>query len=150
MRAVFFLSLTIPSAAIASIQTETLCLNSLGDRPVKLEFKRFYETESSWAGGYVKYSTSKNVIPIILKSFESTATSDTSPDDTTSTWLEIKDGKITGSYAASSQGGNNYNFLYENFESKESTNFIIDPNADYTANSGCQWGAANKNQEKNN
>lgn len=139
MRLALIFFLTTPSIAIASIQTETLCLNSFGKKPIKLEFKRIYDNESAWVGGYVKYSTSNKAISIALESSESTPTSDTSPDDTTSTWIEIKNGQITGSYAASSQGGNNYNFLYENFETKETTNFIVDPNIDYTSTSGCQW-----------
>lgn len=133
------LCLIIPSFATASIQTDILCLSSLGEKPIKLEFKRFYETETSWVGGYVKYSTSKEITPIVLELTESTPTSDTSPDDTTSTWLEIKSRKITGSYEVSSQGGNTYNFMYDNFETKESINFIVDPNTDYSESSGCLW-----------
>lgn len=84
------LLLATPAIAAADIQTETLCLNSLGDHPIKMEFKRIYDKENTWAGGYVKYSTSNNAISVTLESSESTPTSESSPDDTTSTWLEIK------------------------------------------------------------
>ncbi|MDH1013061.1 hypothetical protein N5J43_29790 [Pseudomonas nicosulfuronedens] len=128
-----------PSFAFGNISIEIQCFRSFERNEIKLEFRTFYEIESRWSGGYVKYSTSQEAIPIFLMLAKSTPTSDSSPDDTTSKWLEIKNGKITGSYEASSQGARTYNFIYENFENKEHINLIQDPNTDYSIESGCEW-----------
>jgi len=89
--------------ALRDINTEALCFHSLGQKEIQLEFRRtFYETESKWSGGYVKYSTSNTAIPIVLKKTEESDTTSDSPADSTSTWIEIDNGGISGEYEISS------------------------------------------------
>lgn len=114
-------------------------LSSLGQKEIQLEFRTFYETESKWSGGYVKYSTSNTAIPIILKKTEESDTTSDSPADSTSTWIEIDNGGISGEYEISSQGANVYDFNYTKNKNGKKYYFTLDPNIDFSIESGCHW-----------
>lgn len=125
--------------ALGDINTEVLCFHSLGKKEIQLEFRTFYETESKWSGGYIKHSTSRTAIPIVLKKTEESDMTGSSPADSTSTWIEIDNGEISGEYEISSQGVNVYDFNYTKRKNGKKYFFTLDPNTEFSIESGCRW-----------
>ncbi|MBD9503191.1 hypothetical protein IB256_20550 [Pseudomonas sp. PDM17] len=132
-------TLFVSNIAFGGINTEVLCFHSLGQKEIQLEFRTFYETESKWSGGYVKYSTSSKVIPIVRKSIEEHEMASDAPVDSTSTWIEIDSGDISGEYEISSQGAYVYDFNYTKRKNGNKYYFTLDSNIDFSIDSGCQW-----------
>jgi hypothetical protein len=116
-----------------------LCFHSLGPKEIQLEFRTFYEAKSKWSGGYIKYSTSSTAIPIVLKSTEEHEVASNAPVDSTSTWIEIDNGVISGEYEISTQGVNVYDFNYTKHKNGKKYYFTLDPNIDFSIESGCHW-----------
>lgn len=125
--------------ALGDIHTEALCLHTLGEKEIQLELRTFYEIESRWSGGYVKYSNSSKPISIVLKGTEENNSTNNSPTNSTSTWVEIENGEISGEYEISSQGVSVYDFNYTKRENGKKYYFTLDPNVDFSIESGCHW-----------
>ncbi|WP_448683159.1 hypothetical protein [Pseudomonas nicosulfuronedens] len=136
--AYLLLGIFISNTSPAAISTEGFCFHST-EKEIQLEFRTFFERESRWRGGYVKYSTSNAAIPIILKSTEESYSTSDSPADSTSTWIEIDNGEISGEYEISSQGVNVYDFNYTKRKNGKKYYFTLDPNIDFSIESGCRW-----------
>ena len=125
--------------AQAKVVSETLCFSSSDKKPIRFEIRTFFDTDSGWSGGFVRYEKSKKNISLVQKSFESESVDQDRPSQTTQTWLEVIEGKITGQYEMTSEGTNIYSMQYSNYERKRQYSFSYDSNAVVTVKNSCQW-----------
>jgi len=140
MRALLLAVLVIanaPALARERLQVDFRCLATEGDKPIRLEWKVFSEPDTDWTAAYVRYKGSKKVIPLVLRSSESTETAPGRPLEFKSVWLEVIAGKISGEYVVASQGANIYGFVYKNYRTGKETEFSQDNEA--TAEVNCKW-----------
>lgn len=140
MRALFlavFIFANAPAVARESVQVDFRCLTTDGDKPIRLEWKTFSETDTDWTAAYVRYKGSKKVIPLVLRSTESTEMAPDRPFEFKSVWLEVIAGKISGEYAITSQGANIYGFVYKNYRTGKEVEFSQDSEA--YAEVSCKW-----------
>ena len=126
-----------PALAGESVQVDFRCLTTDGDKLIRLEWKVSSEPDTDWTAAYVRYQGSKKVIPLVLRSTESTETAPGRPFEFKSVWLEVIAGKISGEYAVASQGANIYGFVYKNYRTSKETEFSQDNTA--SAEVGCKW-----------
>ena len=131
--------MTFPLSSFSEVTFETYCFTSGGAKPIKFEMRTYFDTFSKWTGGYVKYSNSKSVISIILKDTQNENLSVGRPDQTTRTWLEISNEKISGAYEMMSQGANVYSMTYINAATHKEFGFFLDPNVDLNSDMSCKW-----------
>lgn len=140
MRSLFLSVLVFASApvsALASVQVDFRCLTTEGERPIRLEWRVFSETDTDWTAAYVRYKGSKKVIPLVLRSTESTEMEAGRPFEFKSVWLEVTAGKISGEYTVTSQGANIYGFVYKNYRTGKEVEFSQDNRAYEEVN--CKW-----------
>ena len=126
-----------PALAGVSVQVDFRCLTTEGDKPIRLEWRHFSEPDTDWTAAYVKYKGSKKVIPLVLRSTESTETAPGRPFEFKSVWLEVISGKISGEYVVTTQGVNIGGFVYQNYRSGKEVEFSQDNEA--LAEGSCQW-----------
>ncbi len=119
------------------VQVDFRCLTTEGDTPIRLEWRTFSEADTDWTAAYVRYRGSKKVIPLVLRSTESTEMSPGRPYEFKSVWLEVVAGKITGEYVVTTQGANVYGFVYKNYRTGKDVQFSQDIEA--AAEVNCQW-----------
>jgi hypothetical protein len=140
MRALFLAVLVFanaPAIARESVQVDFRCLTTGGEKPIRLEWRIFSERETDWTAAYVRYKGSKKVIPLVLRSTESTELAPDRPFEYKSVWLEVTTGKISGEYAVTSQGANIYGFVYKNHRTGKEVEFSQDNEA--PADDKCKW-----------
>ncbi len=101
-----------------------LCLKGVGAHPTQLEFHWLSDTDSDWRGAYVRYGSSKSVIPLVLKSSEGEELAKGRPWQYTEVWVEVLKGEVTGEYTLTYQGAIVVNFDYRNRKSGKTYGFI--------------------------
>ena len=140
MRALLLsIAATLASSAFARepVDVDFRCLSTGGAKPIRLEWRTFFEPESEWLSAYVKYKGAKQVIPLVLRSSEATKKPAGRPWEFASVWLEVVDGRISGEYKITSQGANIYGFVYKNLRTGKEVSFDQDNEA--FEESECKW-----------
>jgi len=133
--------LAFPVFAHSEVETDITCFRSQEGTDIKLEFRLYSDRAAKWSGAAVKYGTSKESIPLVLKSTEQEESSDGRPfqSATTTTWVEIVGGAITGEYVMVRQGALMYGLVYTNAKSKKHYGFEHHPQIESSPETGCQW-----------
>ncbi|NHH83749.1 hypothetical protein DRA46_05892 [Burkholderia gladioli] len=137
--AVLLLGLAV-GAAQARIEQDVRCFRSSeGAAPIRFEFRMFYDSDTNWSGGYVRYKGSKTVIPIVLKSEHGTELAPGRPDEFDRTWVEVIDGRLGGEYRMLSQGAIVESMSYTKPSPRRSLGFVDDPGSFTSDSTACQW-----------
>ena len=92
----------LPLTAHSEVTSENYCFDDA--HSIKFELRTFYDHESNWSGGFVKYAKSKTPISIVLTDHQEEILAPDAPTQNTRTWSEIVDGKVTGTYELVTQG----------------------------------------------
>jgi hypothetical protein len=136
--ALWYFFLAAPSHSAVSV--EVLCFGShpsvAGER---FELRTYYDPITRWRGGFIRYSTSNELIYAIPTSKTETIISEDRPYDTTTIWAEFRNGKITGEYKIGSQGAVIYSITYTNYTTKKERNLYWDSNISTSLEKGCEW-----------
>jgi hypothetical protein len=127
------------TSAFSKVSTEIFCFNSGDPKPIRFEMRTYFDSDTKWEGGFIKYEKSKSLISISLKNKQTSTLSKEMPQETTKTWLEVSGNKITGEYEFISQGTNVYSMQYTNSNNKKQYLFDLDTNVPSSPESGCQW-----------
>lgn len=95
-------SLASSTFARETVDVDFRCLSTFGNKPIRLEWRTFFEPENRWSSAYVKYKGAKQVIPLVHRNSEATQKPADRPWEFTSVWLEVVDGQISGEYEITS------------------------------------------------
>lgn len=132
---IFLLSIFISFNVLATLNKEVGCFSS-DSKKINVKFVSVYDDGVYL--GYVKYKNAKDSIPLLFSSINQEENSEGRPEETTTTWLEIIDGKLNGQYVVMSQGARYYNFIYKGKNGKTiSLNENLDAYNDEHSN--CIW-----------
>ncbi|MGJ7605373.1 hypothetical protein ACSFA7_13635 [Variovorax sp. LT1R20] len=140
--AIVFICLQSLGAVNAGISNETACYVSNDVKPVKFEFHTYYDSSRKWSGGFVRYESAKELIPVVF--FSSTTADDLGEGmlEPSSKWLEISREKISGEYILTREGAgtgvSGYVATYRNYAKNKVRNFVLAPAAGF-GESGCNW-----------
>ena len=138
---VMLMLLAFPAFAHSEVETEISCFRSQEGKGIKLEFRIYSDQAAKWSGAGVKYATSKESIPLVYKSTEQEEMSDGRPfqSTTTTTWVEVVGGAVTGEYVMVRQGALIYGMAYTNTKSKKHYGFEHHPLITSSPEKGCRW-----------
>jgi hypothetical protein len=128
----------LPLHACAEIVSESLCFSG-ADQEINFEFKTYFDTVAKWSGAFVKYSKSNIPISLVLQDSRSEVLDIQTPEQTTNTWLEISEGKITGQYEVMTQGASVLSMIY--IKGKNGKTFVFENNLSVMSSleDGCSW-----------
>jgi hypothetical protein len=115
----------------ASVNTEVFCFSSSDKKPINMEVRLYFDTNAKWSGGFVKYENATKPISIFLNKDDQYA------DDNIDKWLEVLNGKITGTYMMSMRGLPSV--TYKNYSHKKKFYFLFNSNVEGSPEKGCQW-----------
>ena len=138
-RALAALLLCIASPAFAKVSTEVLCFTTNGDKPVRFEWRTYFDDTTQWSGGMVRYAKSKTAIPLLFKHEDQEILAEGRPYQFTTTWLEMVDGKVNGEYALTSPGAIVYSMIYTSARTGKKTDFMWASDVDASEQAGCRW-----------
>ncbi|WP_150715001.1 hypothetical protein [Pseudomonas fluorescens] len=129
----------LPLYAHAEVVSESFCFSGGNQRFINFELRTYFDTVAKWSGAFVKYSKSNIPISLVLKDVRSEEIDSQSPEQTTNTWLEISDGKITGEYEMMTQGGNVLSMRYVKINNGKEFFFENNLSVKSSLESGCSW-----------
>lgn len=135
----FFLLVSSCESVFADIGIDVLCLSSTDAKPINMEMRFYVDKEAKWTAGFVKYQNSKKPISIVQKSSVQEVTSPTMSYEHTDLWLEVANGKVSGSYEITIQGTQLPSATYENYANKRKYFFLLNSDVDGTPADGCLW-----------
>ncbi|MCP1442634.1 hypothetical protein J3D54_001766 [Pseudomonas sp. GGS8] len=138
-KTLFFLLALFPFSAYSEVTTETLCFELSQSSPVKFEFRTFYDPISKWSGGFVKYAKSNVPISIVLTSSQDEILDPQAPWQHTTTWSEVMDGKVTGTYEWVTQGAQVVTMSYTKKSNGKAYSFMLNTSIDSSLETGCKW-----------
>ena len=128
-----------PLMAHSAVTSESLCFELSETSPVKFEFRTFYDASSKWSGGFVKYAMSSEPISIVLTDSEDEMLDPDSPWQSTTTWSEVINGNVTGTYQFVSQGTHIVSMSYTKKSNGKVFHFGNNTSIDSSLESGCKW-----------
>ena len=134
---IFAFILVTPMLAHADISSEIMCFGSGGVKSVNFEIRTYYDSSAKFSFGFVRYQNSKQKIPLVLSGSIDETLDKNMPDQTTNTWVEVYNGKVTGEYEMISQGASVSSMIYTKKQGNKKIAFLL--NADAITSSGCQW-----------
>lgn len=129
----------LPTAAHCEISEEVYCFNSSGAGANNFGLHVLYDEALKWSGAFVKYSSAKAVITLVVKDERSDEINPGRPDEVLTTWYEVYGGRITGEYEMMSQGANVYSMIYKNYTTHKKVPFTFNPDALVKNGSECVW-----------
>ena len=127
----------LPLTAHSEVTSENYCFDDA--HSIKFELRTFYDHESNWSGGFVKYAKSKTPISIVLTDHQEEILAPDAPTQNTRTWSEIVDGKVTGTYEWVTQAAMSVSMVYTKKSNGKVYSFLLDPNVDVSLDGGCKW-----------
>lgn len=134
--AVFF-SILVVGSAHAAIEQDFRCLLATDTKkPVGVEFRTIGDPSVSWSVGWVLYKGSKQAIPLVLAKSVVTDRS-LRPWQFEDTWVEVLDGRITGTYVEEHQGANIVGFTYTS--AKDGRKVSFEQDLQHTGEHACEW-----------
>ena len=125
--------------AHADTTTDVACFSTGTKVPIRFEMRTYFDRETKFSFASVRYAKSKATIPIVMKSVAAEAPGKDQPYEFTTTWLEIADGAVSGTYKMVHQGVNVSSMVYTNLRARQSYEFILDTHVDSTLERGCAW-----------
>ena len=131
--------LTLSNSASAKVVTEVFCFSTKAPKLIKFEMRTYYDTDTKWMGGAIKYEKSRNYISILQTGDNSDSAGQNNAASTTRTWAEVVGKKVTGEYEMISQGASVQSMKYTNIETKREFSFIFDATVESSLQSGCEW-----------
>ena len=134
---IFAFIFAIPMVARAHISSEIMCFGSGGVKSVNFEIRTYYDSSTKFSFGFVRYQNSKQKIPLVLSGSIGETLDKNMPDQTTNTWVEVYNGRVTGEYEMISQGTGVSSMIYTKKQGNKKVAFLL--NADAITSSGCQW-----------
>lgn len=129
----------LPLTAKCEVVAEVLCFSLPEKQSVSFELRTYFDSASKWAGAFVKYSKSNKPISLVVKDVQSEEIDPQSPEQTTTTWVEVSEGKVTGEYEMISQGASVLSMVYTKNSNGKKFAFENDVNIESTLESGCKW-----------
>ncbi|WP_243433269.1 MULTISPECIES: hypothetical protein [Pseudomonas] len=138
-KALLLLVSLFPLMAYAEVTTESLCFELSQDSPVKFELRTYYDSSSKWSGGFVKYAKSSEPISIVLTDSEEEMLGPDAPWQRATTWSEVVNGKVAGTYDFVTQGAQIVSMKYTKKSNGKVYHFLNNPNIDSSLESGCEW-----------
>ena len=140
MNKFFFLFFALfPLGAQSAVTTESLCFELSQSSPVKFELRTYYDEASKWSGGFVKYAKSSEPISIVLTDYEDEMLSPDAPWQSTTTWSEVINGNVTGTYQFVSQGTHIVSMSYTKRSNGKVFHFGNNTSIDSSLEFGCKW-----------
>lgn len=140
MNKLFFLFFALfPLGAQSAVTTESLCFELSQSSPVKFELRTYYDEASKWSGGFVKYAKSSEPISIVLTDSEDEMLDPDSPWQSTTTWSEVINGNVTGTYQFVSQGTHIVSMSYTKKSNGKVFHFGNNNSIGSSLESGCKW-----------
>ena len=125
-------------SAHCNVVEEGYCLTSEGAKPVRFEFKKYYDAQSGFSFAYVKYEYSKSPLPLVLKRAQR-APHDPQPDELMETWTEVSEGRVIGEYELVSQGASFSSVAYRSSGALRPYSFVLAASISWTPEAGCKW-----------
>jgi hypothetical protein len=129
----------VPLSARCEVVAETLCFSLPDKSSINFELRTYFDPLSKWSGAFVKYAKSKTPISLVIKDSQSEEVDSQTPEQTTTTWFEVSDGKITGEYEMMSQGGNVLSMTYTKKANGKKFSFENNINITSSLEEGCKW-----------
>lgn len=130
---IFFLPLT----AHSEVTAENYCFEASDS--IKFEFRTFYDRDSNWSGGFVKYAKSNVPISIVLTDSQDEIIDAEAQWQHTTTWSEVVDGKVTGTYEWVTQGTQIVSMVYTKKSNNKEYSFMNNTNIEASLEAGCKW-----------
>jgi hypothetical protein len=138
-KALLLLSSLFPLVAHSAVTSESFCFELSESSPVKFEFRTFYDASSKWSGGFVKYAKSSEPISIVLTDTQNEMLSADAPWQSATTWSEIINGKVAGTYEFVTQGTQIVSMTYTKKSNGKVYYFGNNTSVDSSLESGCKW-----------
>lgn len=129
--------LALPIAAHADVSSEAFCFTSGGAKPTNFEMHTYYNASVNFSSGFIKYQNSKDMIPLVFADSTTETLSKDTPDEATTTWLEVFGGQVTGEYEMTSQGTSVVSMTYTSRKRRGKKGFLL--NADMIEDGSCKW-----------
>lgn len=129
----------LPLTAQCAVKSESLCFELNQASSVKFELRTYYDDANKWSGGFVKYASSGVPITLVLTDTQSEEMSPETPWQTTRTWAEVSDGKVSGEYEMMSQAGMIVSMTYTKKSNGKAYDFFMNPTIESSLEHGCQW-----------
>ncbi len=126
-----------PLTSHCEVTSENYCFDDT--HSIKFELRTFYDHDSNWSGGFVKYAKSKAPISIVLTDHQEEILAPDAPTQNTRTWSEIIDGKVTGTYEWVTQAAMSVSMVFTKKSNGRKYSFLLNPNIDASLASGCNW-----------
>ena len=136
--AAFLTSLVITANANSAVVPEVLCFTSGGKSPIRFELRTYFDEDSRLSFGFVKYEKSSKAIPLVLGSMHLEKLAEDAPHEFSISWLEVIDGKISGTYEKVTQGTQIASMTYTKKMDGKKVGFSFDAGTEFTEN-GCRW-----------
>jgi hypothetical protein len=138
MKSIFVVAaLLLHPVAYAEVTSESLCFSSAGPKSINFEMRTYYDSDTKFSFGSVKYEHSKKPIPLVLVNSQSETLDKNAPDQMTTTWYEVFGGQVTGEYEMISQGTEVASMVYTSKKKSQETGFLFNANA--ITDGGCKW-----------
>lgn len=128
-----------PLTAKCEVVTEVLCFSLPEKKSVSFELRTYFDSASKWAGGFVKYSKSNKPISLVVEEIQSEEIDSQSPEQTTTTWVEVSGGEVAGEYEMISQGGSVLSMVYTKKTNGKKFAFENNVSVESTLENGCKW-----------
>lgn len=142
-----FITCVIPfTPAKASIDVRTICFSNGGKHPIRFEFKEYSDRLNKTKFAFVKYEKSKSWIPLIFGGDVGEQEDPDAPAVATTTWFEITNKKLSGTYELTGQGTMISSMLYRKISSPKEYSFVMVSAGDSSAADRCDW--AEQDSEK--
>jgi hypothetical protein len=138
-KVLLLLSSLFPLVAHSAVTSESFCFELSESSPVKFELRTFYDASSKWSGGFVKYAKSIEPISIVLTNTEEEMLGSDTPWQSATTWSEVVNGKVAGTYDFVTQGTQIVSMKYTKKSNRKVYHFLNNPNIDSSLESGCKW-----------
>ena len=140
MRALVLSGLALlPFPAFCQVVVDNYCFELSEQSPVKFELRTYYDAASDWSAGYVKYAKSSVPISIVVSDTQDEESGADRPLQTSTTWVEIVDGRVAGEYRMVSQGTQLVSMTYDKKPGGRHFDFTNNTNIDVSLEKGCQW-----------
>lgn len=129
--------LNLPMVAHAEVTNETFCFSSGGAKSVDFEMHTYFDSARKFSSGFVKYRNARQLIPLVQFSSNSETLDSNTPEQETTTWIEIFDGRVSGEYEMTTQGTGVPSMIYTSRAKNRKTGFFL--NTDVMRDGDCKW-----------
>lgn len=138
MKAALLAGLAIGSSvACAETTSDIACFSSDGTNPTHFEMRTYFDRDTRFSFASIRYAKARAAIPLVSKSAIAQARGHGQQDEMTTTWLEVADGAVSGTYRMVHQGTEVGSMTYTNARTHKTFEFFLDTHVDSTLENGC-------------